>query len=868
MHHSKRWATTLIVPVVLLAVIVPGLVADAATSANSTFNFGPSVILTTDVLPGLDHAILHGQAAPTTRLTVALGLSTPDAGNESTLLNALYDPSSSLYHQFLTPAQFDSQFHVSTATLAATKSWLESSGLTASYVSGSGDLVGVQGTVAQLGSLLHTTFGDYSVGTINFVANEIAPSVPASLRLTAVSGLDTLQRMWTESEVGNSPVAASPHATATAATGYVGTLVPQDLWGVYDAPASDEGQGETAGMFGYGYPGSLVPDLRVYEQRMGLPAVPTRLVTENQVTNPPIPPDNDVFGDGEWNNDVDDIAGMAPKLSQLDMYMASTGYDPDIAIMFSDWASDPQGPKQMNASFGECESDPTSRFNPPQTPLPFGVAYGNQGQLLDEHSLEQAVLEGRTLFSSAGDEGGSCPLVILPVIGAGQGILPSTAPNDQNYPCASAYAVCVGGTVVTTNGTTNPVAADAPTSDLTEHPSRVNEQSWLYTGGGPAANVPRPPYQDGVKAIDLPCTEPVEPDGTPIPLGTTCRGAPDVAALSGSGTVDGELVGNNALLTNVDMLPYPAAGTSVSSPLVVGMWARIQAASPSTAKGVYGGLGFANETFYAVGKGEIGDPSRDYFDVTSSDTPLGNFYEQAGKGWDYTSGWGAIDVANFIRDVDHNSNLNPTHPTADADYASFFPQVVCSATMTSPLGNAYDGLLSLTSNVNDTELDMTSASLAPSANGKDLVATIYGPGLSTTGPPDAIGGYNFYVDWTYNGTTYFAAAEVDPPQQLPKTPATNSIPAPVSVPSGTVVFGDGTSSSPTPTITHTDVGSFSNHTITIVVPLANVGSPTAGSLLLFPFAFDTLPFGIFVATAEDEATTAGPGQAVELGSHC
>lgn len=879
-RHWKKWVAACAGMLGLLGTVGTGALAGASAGPSVPAALGALERVTASLLPGLDHALSEGAADPTTRLTVDFGIQDPSSGAESSLLDALYNPKSPEYHQFLTPSQFDNEFRVPRATDLAVEAWLRSGGLQVSYVSGAGDLVAVRGTVSELGSLLDTTFGSYSIGGINFVANQSAPAVPSNLSIYAISGLNTLQRVWTSSELAQlnhtTASSSSPDTSGTksvvpaAASGYVGTDVPQDLWGVYDQPSSDEGQGETAGIFAAGYPGSIVPDLRVYEERMDLPAVPTRFVLESQVTNPSVPSDNDVFGDDEWNNDIDALTGMAPKLSRVDMYFASTELDADTAIMFSDWANDPQGPTQMNASFSECESDPTSRLNPPQTPLDFGLVYGAPLQLISDHSLEQAVLEGRTLFASAGDTAGSCPEVILPVLGGGNGIIPQPLATDQGYPCVSVYAVCVGGTVVTTNGTTNPSAVDAPASDLTTHPARVAEQAWLYTGGGPAANVPKPSYQDGVGAVNKPCTEPEEPDGTPIPLGTTCRGVPDVAALSGSGLVDGELVGNNAYEDNIDMLPTPGGGTSVSSPLIVGMWSRIQAASPPNNQGQYDGLGFANYTFYAVGKGQLGDAARDFYDITSGELPLGNVYELPAKGWDYTSGWGALDVSNFIKDVDHDPSLRPTHASSNADYVSYFPQVSCSAALAGPVGNAYDSVLSLTSNVNDPQLNITSATLARSADGKDLVATISGPGLATTGPLDALDGYNFYLTWNYNGTTYFAGAEVDPPAPLPKTPLTNSIPAPVSLPTGTVVYGDGTMNTDSPAFAHTDAGSFSDHTFTITVPLANVGNPPTGSLLLFPFAFDTLPIAIFVPSASDEvvAGITGPGQAVKLGNGC
>lgn len=878
---KRRCLYLVVLFALLVSSILSGASAEGASAPGPANGLLPNLLQLVhlaNVLPGLDHATLLGPTSAVNRLTVDIGLATSNQSGESDLLSDLYEPQSALYHQFLSPSQFNSEFHAASSTVAGTRAWLHASGLQESYVSGSGDLISVQGTIGQFASLLHTTFGDYKVGPYDFVANQTAPLVPAALGITDIAGLNTLQRMWSTSQVG--PALAPKGHAATAGVSaitpsatpvsYVGSLVPQDLWGVYDAPSTDEGQGETAGVFEGGYSNGEVADLRVYEQRMGLPQVPVRVVSENEVTNPPVPNDNDILNATEADLDADALDGMAPKLSRMDMYYASTSLDPDFAIMFSDWANDPNGPKQMSNSFGECEADPTSTLLAKLPGIDYGVAaLGNELQLLADPSFEQAVLEGRTVFSAAGDTGGSCPSVVLPVIGAGNGLIPQPLPTDQNYPCASVYVVCVGGTVVTTNGTTNLTATEAPTADLTTQPKRVDEQAWAFTGGGPAANVPRPSYQDGVSAIDLPCTEVVGPTLKEVPLGTVCRGVPDVAAMSGNGTEEGLLFGDNGYVINSNMLPSIEAGTSLATPIVAGLWARIQAASPQTAPGHYGGLGFANETFYAIGKGSEGNYSRDFYDVTSGDLPTGNFYERPTKGWDYASGWGGLDVANFIRDIDHNASLTPTHPLVDSAHASLTPIATCASVMSGPLGNAYDDTLSLSyPGPNDTALNVTRVTLEPSANGQELDVSIYGPGLSTVGPLNALGGFNFYVTWLYDGTTYFAGAEVDPGIQLPKTPATNSFPAPVSLPVGTVVYGDGIVSSALLPFSYTDRGSFANHTFTIEVPMADVGSPKPRSTLLYPFAFDTLPIGLPSGSAIDEVTAPQPGERVAIGGYC
>ncbi|HZU80441.1 MAG TPA: protease pro-enzyme activation domain-containing protein [Acidimicrobiales bacterium] len=862
-----------------------------------------TLVRTSNLLAGLSHATRLGSAPAGQQLTIDVGLAQPmaTAAAEKAYTAALYQPGSALYHHFLTPAQFNARFGVPSATVRAAEAWVTSSGMHLGYVSPSGDLVSARGTLSQAATLFHLSFGLYRIGSITFVANEQAPSVPSSLPITTVVGLNTLQRMWTEQQVAaldHSPLAkavsrtaGSLHPASAPGTSYTGTLVAQDLWGVYDTPAGtscsytdpscDSGQGETAGLFGSGYSNGVVANLRVFEQRMHLPQVPVRVVNESTLggcsatytkapTGPCTPNDNDVFDAVEWNLDSQAVTGMAPGLSRLDLYFSSTPFDPDEAIMFDSWANDPNGPKQMNASFGECEADPTSQALSSLPPFAVGQgALGNQFQVLADASLQEAVAEGRTLFAAAGDTGGSCPAVILPVLSAGNGVIPQPLPFDANYPCASAYAVCVGGTVVSTNGTTDPTDTGAPAADQTNRPQRTSETTWAYTGGGPADNVPEPDYQQKYAGnVNLPCVMPVDPAGNPITPGTTCRGTPDVAAMSGSGLVDGLVFGNNAYLTAIDMLPLPAGGTSLSSPLTVGMWSIVQAGAP------VGGLGFANETFYPIGGQQLGRSS-DFTDITQNELPTGNFYQQAGSGWDYASGWGALDVGNFLRDVDHDPLLHPTHPSGQVVAQ---PVTVCGALgLSSPQGNAFDTTMTVVAPfTEDQQLDITNATFSYRVldNTPSLVVTIAGPALSTTGPPDAYDGYTFQADWTYNGKTYFAAAAVNQPPNLPATPITNSVGLPVSPPTGAVTYEDGVVDSLSPAPLHSDNGSFANGTFTIIVPLSHIGSPpvasgtTSGAVLQYPYVYDVMPDGVLVPFAMDEAVSGPPGQQLLLKSSC
>ncbi|MGN6473596.1 MAG: protease pro-enzyme activation domain-containing protein, partial [Mycobacteriales bacterium] len=502
--------------------------ATSVSVASAAPSHQIQLVRTKAVLPGLANADRLGAARPGTVLTVGLGLAHPNPAGEQRLYQQLYRPSSPLYRHFLTPRQYDAAFGVPAATERAAAAWLRSGGLTIETVSGARDYLTATGTVAQVGKLMHTRFGAYRTGTLHFIANEIAPEVPASLPVTAVLGLDTLHRMWTSGDVarinaanGVKPTVPTAPAAKAKPGPYTGLLYPRNLWGVYNEPKSNEGQGQSAGLFMEGYTNSVVANLRLFEQHNKLPQVPVRVVKAGGAGTAAQYGDNlDAI---EWYLDSDAITGMAPQLRELDLYTTKALFDASIAAAFSTWANDPKGPQQMNASFGECEQSPANPVLGPlaQPPFYYGTEAGDELEPVAEPVLQQANIEGRTLFASTGDTGGSCPVVVVPVAGAGNGLTPQPVP-EQNYPAASPHVTGVDGTTVTT--TTQP-----PKMQSTQ---RQSEVGWTYSGGGSSFWISEPDYQKGVAAIDTPCV--VDPTGTPYNPGTLCRGVGDIADMSGT----------------------------------------------------------------------------------------------------------------------------------------------------------------------------------------------------------------------------------------------------------------------------------------------------------------------------------------------
>jgi hypothetical protein len=833
-----------------------------------------STHLVPGVLPGLSQATLVAPAATGRTLEIGVGIQRPDTAGETSLLDAIDDPSSPEYRHYLTVGQFDAEFGVAPSTTAAVRSWLTDGGLTIDTSSAGGDYFTATGTVAQLDALFDVSIGQYTYKGGSFLANDVAPSVPSDLPIDAVAGLETLSHYTVDSLDGRKLAQATTARAARAAgraivrtdaqqpaqagpqAGDEQTYTPQDLWGIYNDPGASAltgpdglsdptalenssatlGQGQTVGVFGEGETSSIIRQLRLFEGTLGLPKVPVRTI-ETEGT-----PD-DAYGDNsgavEWYLDSQASTGMAPDVSGLDFYFSKGFQDADITQSFDYWANDPNGPREMNASFGECEQNPTEPITGPLSTLPAGVGLGGDAEVLADPALRQAAIEGRTLFTSAGDTGSGCPSIYAPVLGGGNGLAIQPVPF-QNYPCVSDYVVCVGGTVVSSPGTAYPQSAQ-----------RTAETSWTYTGGGTSYFNPAPSYQDGITAIDQDCVS--DPTGTtvynpvtnPAPL---CRGVPDVADLSGNSLDD-------AYFIYIDGEPSEEGGTSLSSPLMMGQWARIQAAAPAPVQSA-GGLGFANATIYrqaqdadtcTTGTCTGTSYARDFYDVTDSEFGAGNGVYQPHAGWDYTSGWGAINVGNFAQDVDGSTDATDAYSGEEQPAAD-----VCTATMTSPAGNAVDPITDSTA---DSGLDLTQATLSASSP-QTITATLTVPDLSAGPPAESTSGAAFYVAWEYGGLVYYGVAHESEAGAGWTFSSGTTGPA---IANGAPVLG---SYSDTASSQATGSADTSTGVITINIPASEVGSPPAGTVLADPQAFVQIDVGApevitALAITEDSADNLG-----------
>ena len=286
----------------------------------------------------------------------------------------------------------------------------------------------------------------------------------------------------------------------------------------------------------------------------------------------------DISGWDEWDLDTQFSTGMAETVKRLYIYDTTSLTDSDLALEISRWATDDKA-KAGSASLGECEIFP----------------YLDGSMLADDESFAEAAAQGQSFFASTGDTGSFCPAEV------GENGVPAGAPM-VNYPASSQYVMAVGGTTLLTN------------SDGTYD----TETAW-YAGGGGISQFEYSPYWQTAAAV--PSSE----------LGD--KGIPDIA---------------------MDADPYSGAniyydgsweavgGTSLSSPLALGVWARLISANPN--------LGFAPIRYYGLYDGATTPGS--YPEGGFHDIVVGaNGFYTALPGWDYTTGLGSLWVSELAADL-------------------------------------------------------------------------------------------------------------------------------------------------------------------------------------------------------------------------
>jgi len=281
----------------------------------------------------------------------------------------------------------------------------------------------------------------------------------------------------------------------------------------------------------------------------------------------------DTAGADEFDMDTQYSTGLASTVSTLYIYAATSMTDSDIALMFNHFAAQKLA-RAGSASFGLCEA----------------FAFLDGSMLADDNAFLEAAAQGQTVFASTGDNGSSCGVAV-----GANGVPGAGAPMIE-YPAASPYVIAVGGTTLLTN------------SDNTYN----DEIAWNAGGGGLSQFELSPFWQSAVN-----------------PAAAVGRSIPDIAMDADPNS------GVYIWLDGTEQCCY--GGTSLSSPLALGVWARLQSAHLNQ-------LGNAGPVFYngATPLPSPASPSG-FNDIILG----GNGLYTALPGYDLTTGLGSIDVSAY-----------------------------------------------------------------------------------------------------------------------------------------------------------------------------------------------------------------------------
>lgn len=292
------------------------------------------------------------------------------------------------------------------------------------------------------------------------------------------------------------------------------------------------------------------------------------------------------------------IGGNSPSAgveAELDIeYIKSVAPDVPLTVIYNDEYSLLKWANQIN-----------SMSNPP---LVHSVSYGNdevqqsstQYMYTCNTAFMKAGLRGISILFASGDQG---------VCGRSGCGLFTHARFHPDFPAASPYITAVGGT-------------DFAGNTIGE------ETAWSASGGGFSDNFDIPEYQATAVAAYKASTD---ADLPPQKLwNNTGRGYPDVAALGGQKAP--YCVATNGFFSGV-------AGTSASSPVVAGVFARLNGLRAAAGKPP---MGFLNPFIYQNPSG--------FQDVTSGVNGGGRVYGfKAIKGWDAATGFGTPDFESLSK---------------------------------------------------------------------------------------------------------------------------------------------------------------------------------------------------------------------------
>jgi len=256
-----------------------------------------------------------GSLPPNQRLRLAIGLPMRDQAGFDQLLQQLYDPSSSRFHQWLTPPELAEKFGAAERDYRAVMDWAKANGLSVTVTHPNRLVLDIEGTAADVEKALQINLRVYKhpIEARTFFAPDREPSLALALPVLSIAGLDDYSLPHPLSRIkplGNDGGGVTPHA----GSGPGGTYAGGDFRAAYTPGTGLTGSGQSVGLLQFD--GYYTNDIAAYRTAFGLPNIPLVNVL---VDGGPGTPGG---GNSEVCLDIEMVMAMAPGVSNIYVYQA------------------------------------------------------------------------------------------------------------------------------------------------------------------------------------------------------------------------------------------------------------------------------------------------------------------------------------------------------------------------------------------------------------------------------------------------------------------------------------------------------------------------------------------------------------------
>lgn len=564
-----------------------------------------------------------GRMSAAERIDLAIVLPLRNADALNGLLRRIYDPSDTLYGQYLSPSSFAEGYGPTQADYDAVKAFALSQGLTVTHEHSNRLILDVSGPAANVEPAFGVTLRQYQTpdGRV-YRAADANPTAPDALagKIAAIAGLSTSIVHTAKLKIHHdSSLAQSASRKPLSYSGHKG-YSPADIlagYGLYSTVTggSATGSGEVLAVLelGTGYSASNVSAYTSYYSSYF-----NLFEGTSSSYVPPVAPVSvdgqsttylDTQGEAEADLDIELTLALAPKATKVLVYEApntDAGWLDALSLIATDTTNSGTGslPNTLSISWGSPEVE---------------YAASDASVLVAENSLfTEMAAQGQSVFSASGDEGAYTDF---------SDNYPATPCVSD--PAAQPYVCGVGGTTLSLNGSgsTATWASETTWNNGLASGELVSGAS----GGGISVYWPIPAYQTTYISSSN------EGSSSVAKASSTMRNVPDVALNADPDS------GYDILTTyKGDTTWFAIGGTSAASPL----WAAFAALANQTR--VANGLpvlGEINASVYPIASGS-------HYGTDFQDIVLGNnLLFNAASGYDCATGWGSFNGSALLADL-------------------------------------------------------------------------------------------------------------------------------------------------------------------------------------------------------------------------